>query len=209
MTNQTKIAKKIELEMLLEKTRPHPKPNKILEQYTLTADLAGLILRCAAYSHDDVQGKQVIDLGCGTGRLAIGAALLYADSVVGVDIDPLAVKIAKVNAEIIGVEKRMSWIVSDIDSVKGYYDTVLQNPPFGVRRRGADLKFLEKAMDVAGVVYSLHKSGKGNRKFISNFVKKLGREITGIIQTEFEIPPIFEFHRRRRHTVIVDLYRVK
>ena len=129
--------------------------------------------------------------------------------IVGVDIDPLAVKIAKDNAEIIGVEKRISWIISDIDSIKGHYDTVLQNPPFGVHHRGADMKFLEKAMDVADVIYSLHKSGKGNRKFISNFVKKLGREIIEIIQTEFEIPPIFEFHRRRRHTVIVDLYRVK
>jgi putative methylase len=209
MAKHTKIAKKRGLEMLLEKTRSHPKPNVILEQYTLPADLAGWILRCAAYSHDDVCGRHVIDLGCGTGRLAIGAALLDADSVVGVDIDPVAVKIAKENAEKIGVEKRISWIISDIDSVKGYYDTVLQNPPFGVHKRGADLKFLKKAMNAADVIYSLHKSGKRNRKFISNFVKKLGREITEITQTEFEIPPIFEFHRRKKHGVIVDLYRVK
>ena len=209
MAKQTKIANKRELEMLLEKTLSHPKPNIILEQYTLPADLAGWMLRCAAYSHDDVHGRQIIDLGCGTGRLAIGAALLNANSVVGVDIDPIAVKIAKENAENVGVEKRISWIVSDINSIKGYYDTVLQNPPFGVHRRGVDLKFLKKAMDFAGVVYSLHKSGKGNRKFISNFVKKLGREITEITQTEFEIPPIFEFHRRKKHIVTVDLYRVK
>jgi putative methylase len=209
MTKQIKIAKKRELEMLLEKTRSYPKPNIILEQYTLPADLAGWILRCAAYSHDDVQGRRIIDLGCGTGRLAIGAALLDANSVVGVDVDPVAVKIARENAENVGVKNRVSWIISEIDSVKGYYDTVLQNPPFGVHHRGADMKFLKKAMDVADVVYSLHKSERENRKFISNFVKKFGREIKVIMQTEFEIPPIFEFHRRRKHTVTVDLYRVK
>ena len=38
----------------------------------------------------------------------------------------------------------------------GKFDTVLQNPPFGVQKRTADRRFLEKALKVADAVYSLH-----------------------------------------------------
>jgi ubiquinone/menaquinone biosynthesis C-methylase UbiE len=40
-----------------------------------------------------VRGKRVLDLGCGDGRLALGAAL-YARSVVGVDPDAELIRIA-------------------------------------------------------------------------------------------------------------------
>jgi ribosomal protein L11 methyltransferase len=42
-------------------------------------------------------GKSVIDLGCGSGILAIGAVLLGAAPVTAVDIDPEAVRIAREN----------------------------------------------------------------------------------------------------------------
>lgn len=44
-------------------------------------------------------GKTVLDVGTGSGILAIAAALLDSEHVLGVDIDPLAVKIAKENVE--------------------------------------------------------------------------------------------------------------
>ncbi len=206
---QRKIVKKRELEIILENTKGQVSPKVLLEQYVIPADLAGWILRHATYSHDDIIGKHVFDLGCGTGRLGIGAALLGAVKVVGIDIDPTVVRVAKSNANIIGVSETTDWVVSDIDSITGQYDTVLQNPPFGVRKRGADAKFVEKALEVANVVYSLHKSGEANRKFISDLVKKLRSEITEIFQTKLEIYPTFKFHRKRRHTVKVDLYRIK
>ncbi|MEG0391470.1 MAG: 50S ribosomal protein L11 methyltransferase, partial [Anaerovoracaceae bacterium] len=46
------------------------------------------------------QGKTVLDVGTGSGILAIAAALLGSSTVLGVDIDPLAVEIAKENVEI-------------------------------------------------------------------------------------------------------------
>jgi len=206
---QRRIAKKNELELILEKTMSHPSPKAYLEQYTIPADLAGWILRQAAYSHDDIVGKTALDLGCGTGRLAIGAAILGAENIVGIDIDHVAVATARRNAEEAGVGKKIAWIVGDIDSITGHYDTVLQNPPFGVQRRGADARFLEKALKVAEITYSLHKSGKNSMRFISDLVKTLGGEITEISPAKFEIPHTFEFHRRRRHIVIIDLYRIK
>jgi ribosomal protein L11 methyltransferase len=45
----------------------------------------------------------VADVGCGTGVLSIGAALLGAKEVVALDIDPLSVEIAKANAALNGV----------------------------------------------------------------------------------------------------------
>jgi putative methylase len=206
---QRRIAKKNELEFILEKTMSHPSPKAYLEQYTIPADLAGWILRQAAYSHDDIVGKTVLDLGCGTGRLAIGAAILGAENIIGIDIDHVAVATARRNVEEAGVGEKIAWIVGDIDSITGHCDTVLQNPPFGVQRRGADARFLEKALKVADITYSLHKSGKNSMRFISDLVKTLGGEITEILLAKFEIPHTFEFHRRRRYTIIVDLYRIK
>jgi ribosomal protein L11 methyltransferase len=52
----------------------------------------------------DIQGKTVIDYGCGSGILAIAAALLGAKKVIGVDLDPQALEATQANAERNGVE---------------------------------------------------------------------------------------------------------
>lgn len=52
-------------------------------------------------------GLDVLDLGCGSGILAIAAAKLLAGKVVAVDIDELAVKIARENAEFNGVGEKI------------------------------------------------------------------------------------------------------
>jgi ribosomal protein L11 methyltransferase len=50
-----------------------------------------------------VPGAKVLDLGCGSGILSIGAAKLGASHALGLDIDPIAVKAADENAEQNGV----------------------------------------------------------------------------------------------------------
>lgn len=52
----------------------------------------------------DVKGKVVIDYGCGSGILAIAAALLGAKKVIGVDTDPQALEATQANAERNGVK---------------------------------------------------------------------------------------------------------
>lgn len=47
-------------------------------------------------------GNTVLDMGTGSGILSIGALLLGAKNAVGIDIDPVAVRTAKENAEING-----------------------------------------------------------------------------------------------------------
>lgn len=46
----------------------------------------------------ELLGKRVADVGCGSGVLSIGAHLLGAASVSGVDIEPIAVEVARQNA---------------------------------------------------------------------------------------------------------------
>ncbi|MDR3691291.1 MAG: 50S ribosomal protein L11 methyltransferase [Fimbriimonas sp.] len=45
----------------------------------------------------DISGRRVLDIGCGSGILSIGACLLGATSVMAIDIDPIAVEVAKEN----------------------------------------------------------------------------------------------------------------
>ena len=46
----------------------------------------------------DVEGRSVLDVGCGSGILSLAAVLLGADRAVGVDTDPIAVESTRANA---------------------------------------------------------------------------------------------------------------
>ncbi len=50
------------------------------------------------------KGDKVLDVGCGSGILSIAAALLGAEDVLGVDIDPVAVEVAQENIRLNHVE---------------------------------------------------------------------------------------------------------
>ena len=60
------------------------------------------------------KGETVLDYGCGTGILAIAAAMFGAGSVEGCDIDPLAVEASRFNAENNGGRKRNQRIAEDV-----------------------------------------------------------------------------------------------
>ena len=51
----------------------------------------------------DLVGRPVADVGCGSGILAVGACMMGADPVEAVDIDPIAVEVARENAARNGV----------------------------------------------------------------------------------------------------------
>ncbi len=70
----------------------------------------------------------VLDIGTGSGILAIAADLLGAKSAVGVDIDAQSVKTAIQNAEINGVSEKTEFLVGDLaDKISGKYDIVCAN----------------------------------------------------------------------------------
>lgn len=203
-----RIVPRKELELFLQSLRPHPKPKPSLEQYTVTPEVAAEMLFIAENRHHDIAGKLVADLGCGTGRLTLGSAYLGARQVMGVDLDRSAIAAAKHNTATSGQQSRVQWVLSDVTSIVGRFDTVIQNPPFGVLRRGADRIFITKALETGDVVYSLHKSGLKNRAFIKRLAERHGGIITEICQLTFEIPHTFTFHHKKKHLVKVDLFRM-
>ncbi len=74
------------------------------------------------------QHATVFDVGTGSGILAITAALLGAESVLAVDIDPLAVRIAKENVAMNRLSGKIDVFHSDLlQSVKGLADVIIAN----------------------------------------------------------------------------------
>ncbi len=70
----------------------------------------------------------VLDIGTGSGILAIASDLLGAKSAIGVDIDAQSVKTAIANAEINGVSEKTEFLVGDLaEKVSGKYDIVCAN----------------------------------------------------------------------------------
>jgi putative methylase len=205
---QKRLVRRLDLERALHQVKLNLSPKAYEEQYAISTDVAAEILFLAAYVNNDIIGKKVADLGCGTGRLAIGAVLLGAAETVGVDIDKEIVQLANKNAEQLGVQKETFWVIGDINVLHGHFDTVLQNPPFGVQKRSADQNFLLKALELAPRVYSLHKGGEKNRAFIKRFIEGHGGKTTGIFRMKLHIPRLFKFHTKLKHEVDVDLYRI-
>lgn len=77
----------------------------------------------------DVQGKSVLDCGCGTGILGITASRLGANPVLGYDIDEWSADNAQHNAALNGVEN-MSVMLGDasvLNNVEDRFDIVIAN----------------------------------------------------------------------------------
>jgi putative methylase len=222
---QNRLIRKLDLERFLSNLDVHPSPDVALEQYTLSESCAATMLHLAAYTYGDIIGKKVVDLGCGTGRLSLGSSFLGAEFVVGVDIDRVAIKTAVKNSLKAESEAKVGWILGDIDAVGGAFDTVVQNPPFGVQRRGADRRFLEKATNIGTTVYSFHNHPRMDKRLISNlkdggsqpflveaspFIRRLveswGWRIEAVHALPLVIPRMFDFHTKKRHEIVVDLY---
>ena len=71
---------------------------------------------------------EMLDIGCGSGILAVASVLLGAKTAVGVDIDAQSVKTAKENAEINSVTDKTEFIVGDLaEKARGKYSVVCAN----------------------------------------------------------------------------------
>jgi ribosomal protein L11 methyltransferase len=77
-------------------------------------------------------GAEVLDLGTGSGILAIAAARLGAGRVVAVDNDPVAAKTARENVIANEVQEAVSVVCGSLEDVSGSYDLVVVNILAGV-----------------------------------------------------------------------------
>ncbi len=210
--------RKRNLEMVLSGLLRHPSPSAGLEQYDLPPGVAAQII-FVAWSNGHVEGRRVCDLGCGTGILTVGAALAGARQVCGVDLDPVALEVAGKNINKaeeasglqIGDRIELKEIdVADLDvRTIGAFDTVIQNPPFGVQSRSSDRVFIRKALELAPIAYSLHKGNREVQIFVAGYVESLGGEVDSRMSVDVRIPHQFPFHKKPARVVAADLYLIR
>ena len=127
-----------------------------------------------------------------------------ASRVAAIHIDPVAINVARENSRAAMVQ--VDWIVGDLSAIRGTFDTVIMNPPFGTKQKHADKVFLGKAIQIGRVVYSIHKSA--TREHILRYLKRCGCKVNAIHEYTIDIPRMFEHHKKRKHPVRVDCYRV-
>ena len=85
---------------------------------------------CSTLLDMDLQGKRVLDCGCGTGILGICALKLGAESCVGYDIDEWSADNTRHNAVINHVDDRLTSLCGDSSVLSGFaaeFDIVLAN----------------------------------------------------------------------------------
>jgi release factor glutamine methyltransferase len=80
----------------------------------------------------DLKGKRVIDIGTGTGILALAAARAGAENVVAADINPNAARNANENARANGLGERVNGVCSNLLAAlapRPLFDVILSSPP--------------------------------------------------------------------------------
>lgn len=116
-----RVSERLTIKPTWEDYEPQSKDEKIIELDpgmafgTGTHPTTTLCLR--ALEKQVKGGEEIIDVGTGSGILAVGAALLGAKHILAVDLDPVAVKIAEENSELNKLTDQITVKESDLLSV--------------------------------------------------------------------------------------------
>ena len=191
----------IGLSKLIQKVPDFIEAKPQLEQYMTPVDIATFML-LNAFAEGDFK-QEVVDFGCGTGMLAIGATFLGA-KVSAIDIDNEAISIGKKYAE--KKDIAIKWMEMPIQNWNRKIDTVIMNPPFGAQRPGADREFIQKALEVARKVWTIHLADSS--KFIDRFVEDNGGKIVACWEMEMELKRTMKHHSRESKKVKAILYHL-
>jgi len=205
------LIKRKDLEIFLQNLERIQKLDIRFEQYPTPSRVAANLLWIAGIENEDLFQKNILDLGSGSGILAIGAAFLGAKNVFGIEIDRNAIEVAKRNCEIVELSNICNWICSDVRSLQlRKIHTTIMNPPFGMRKEGftRDRDFLQKAFEISKVIYSISSYNEKTRIFFNKYCKENGAEIDKVIKMDFDIPWSYDFHKKSKHIIQVDLYRI-
>lgn len=102
------------------------------EQTLIPRPETEILIEQASLKFDKNSNLQILDIGTGSGCIAIELAKLYPNSkIIACDISEKALVIAKKNAEMHKVEKQIDFVCSDIFSnIKDSFDIIVSNPPY-------------------------------------------------------------------------------
>ncbi len=204
------INSKSGLAIALSKLELFEKPKVRLEQYPTDSEVAATVL-WEAHMKEDIKEKVSADLGCGTGILGIGILLLGARKVIFIDKDNDAINLAKSNLKKAkseyNIPGKYEFICKDIKKINIEAETIIQNPPFGVKVRHADRPFLKKSFETAKTIYSFHKSD--SKRFVKQFSKEKGFIVTNIWDFKFPLKASYEYHSKRIKRIEVSCFRLQ
>ena len=203
VTSGMKDMKQVSLEIKLSMLRKTANRNAALEQYQTPPDVAARLLY-RALSDGCLEGKVVADLGSGNGIFAVGAALLGASKVYGIESDPSAVEVARENS--LGVAGDIEFVNCDVSEFHAMVDTVIMNPPFGSQRRNADVPFIDKALEISKDFYILLNYKAGD--FLERIIEKKG-EVAWDENVEIPLGHSYDFHRKEIKMIGVRIAKVK
>jgi putative methylase len=193
--------RKKDIEILIEMIPKFSSPDEKLEQYVTPSHIASDMV-WTAFMLGDIENRIVVDLGCGTGKLSLAAMLLGASYTICVDIDYGALKTASASLRKLSEKGLVEFLNSDVsaspfrESFHGV--TVIQNPPFGVIQKGADLMFLNKAFEIGDSIYSLHKYVPQSIDLIKRIA--LTKGFKAFLMRKYRFP-IFWFLKKHRSRV--------
>lgn len=190
------------LKIELSKVKRFSKISYKLEQYMTPAELASLSIFSIHSEYNDIEGRVVMDLCCGTGILAIGCSFFHPKCLIGVDVDKDALETFSENLKDFEVDCDL--IRADFNSLNmadGFIDTIVMNPPFGTKIKHQDVKAVDKALSISKVVYSMHK--KSTREFL---LKKYPKAKV-VAQMKYDLPRTYDFHKSKNKVIEVDLIR--
>ncbi|MEM2131429.1 MAG: METTL5 family protein [Candidatus Woesearchaeota archaeon] len=199
------INSKKQLAILLSRLKAFEKPSFLLEQYPTDSEIAAEIIWNASQL-GDLDNKVIADLGCGTGILGIGCLFLNAKKVYFVDIDNRQLKNLDNNLKLMAL-KNYEIVLSDVKNFNIKVDVVIQNPPFGTKKEHADKIFLEKAFQIAKVIYSFHKIESKN--FIEAISKDNDFQITHYFEFDFPLKNTMAFHEKKVKKIKVGCWRLE
>ncbi len=204
--------KRKDLEIFLQYLKTIPNLQIKYEQYPTSSRVAANLLWNAGIENDDIYEKNILDLGCGSGILALGAAYLGAKNIFGIDIDPNSITVAKNNCKERDFEEICNWICGDVRELKiKKIDTTIMNPPFGMRKESItrDRDFLITALQYSKVIYSINPHSEKTRQFFRKFCKEHSAEVVDILTMDFEILKQYDFHKKSQHIIKIDLYHIR
>lgn len=126
------------------------------------------------------ENKSVLDMGCGTGILAILAAKMKAKKIVGIDIEDWAVENSIENAEKNQIQN-IDFILGDGSKINGKFDIILANINKNIILQ--DFKRYDKALNPSGVLL-LSGFFESDIPTIEQLAKKHNLEITKKLQKD-------------------------
>jgi len=196
--------KRVQLIKALSQVQGFNTPRLELEQYDTPPDAAASFL-LEAQRRGHIEGLRIADLGCGTGRLLVGAALLGAESVEGVEVDEIPLAQAHQAAIEAGVQERCRFTNSEVSHWQGQVDTVVMNPPFGSQRKRADRPFIERALNTAQHVHSLHLAVNSN--YWESTLARRNLTVEKVQRFNIKLPYTYPHHTRSSNIIeMVHLY---